>query len=126
MPALPTFTWSAGTDASTYTIQVATDAGFTNIVASASGLAALTWTSNVTLNTSTNLSLAGVQSANACGSDSVEASEAFSSGLTFSTVAAPGDCGPNTAANILYQYGFEAGGQQLDHRAARATPGRSQ
>jgi hypothetical protein len=105
---LPTFTWSAGTGASTYTIQVATDVGFTNIVASASGLAALTWTSNVTLNTSTTY-FWRVQSANACGNGAAAASEAFSPVFTFSTVAGPGDCGPNTAANILYQDGFEAG-----------------
>ena len=105
---LPTFTWSAGAGASTYAIQVATDAGFTNIVASASGLTGLTWTSNVTLNTSTT-HYWRVQSANACGNDAAAASEAFSPVFTFSTVAAPGDCGPGTTANTLYQYGFEAG-----------------
>ncbi|HNS04170.1 MAG TPA: S8 family serine peptidase, partial [Anaerolineae bacterium] len=38
VPAAPTFTWSAVAQASSYSIQVATDAGFSNIVASASGL----------------------------------------------------------------------------------------
>ena len=108
VPAVPTFTWSAGTGASTYTIQVATDAGFTNIVATASGLTGLTWTSNVTLNTST-IYYWRVQSANACGNGPAEANDAFSPVFIFTTVAAPGDCGPGTTANILFTDGFEAG-----------------
>jgi len=102
VPALPVFTWGAVSGANTYTIQVATDAGFTNVVASATGLAAATWTSNVALNTSTQ-HFWRVRATNACG-DSL-----YSSVFSFTTVAAPGDCGPGTTANIVYQYGFEAG-----------------
>ncbi len=39
VPATPTFTWNAVAGASSYSIQVATDAGFANVVASATGLA---------------------------------------------------------------------------------------
>ncbi|MEO8195953.1 MAG: hypothetical protein ABI689_04440 [Thermoanaerobaculia bacterium] len=102
VPATPTFTWSAAAGASSYSIQVATDAGFSNVVASATGLAVATWTSNVALNTSTP-HFWRVRATNACGTGS------YSGVFGFTTVAAPGDCGPGSTANILYQYGFEAG-----------------
>ncbi len=99
---MPTFTWNAASGAASYAIQVATDAGFTNIVASASGLTSPTWTSNVTLNTSSTYHWR-VQAANACGASS------YSGVFSFTTVAAPGDCGPGTIPNILFTDGFEAG-----------------
>ncbi len=108
VPALPTFTWGAVTQASTYSIQVATDAGFASIVASATGLAAPTWTSNVALNTSTQ-HFWRVQATNACGTG------INSPVFNFTTVAAPGDCGPGTLASIAYQYGFEAGASGWTH-----------
>ncbi|MFZ2487989.1 MAG: hypothetical protein WAZ19_07680, partial [Anaerolineae bacterium] len=40
----PTFTWNAAAQAGTYDIQVATDSGFTNVVASATGLTGTSWT----------------------------------------------------------------------------------
>ena len=100
--AMPTFTWGAASGAVSYAIQVATDAGFTNIVASATGLTGTSWTSNVTLNTSTAYYWR-VQAANACGASS------YSDVFSFTTVAAPGDCGPGTTPNILFADGFEAG-----------------
>ncbi len=108
VPALPVFTWGAVSGANTYSIQVATDAGFSSVVASATGLAGATWTSNVALNTSTQ-HFWRVRATNACG-DSL-----FSSVFSFTTVAAPGDCGPGTTANIVYQYGFEAGDSGWTH-----------
>jgi hypothetical protein len=102
VPATPTFTWSPALDASSYSIQVATDAGFSNIVASATGLVAPTWTSNVALNTSTT-HYWRVTASNACGVG------ATSSVFSFTTVAAPGDCTPGTTPNVLYTDGFEAG-----------------
>ena len=102
VPATPVFTWGAVPGASSYSIQVATDAGFSSVVASASGLPGPTWTSNVALNTST-AHYWRVQAINACGPS------LNSSVFSFTTVAAPGDCGPGTTANIAYQYGFEAG-----------------
>jgi hypothetical protein len=100
--ATPTFTWSAVAGATSYSIQVATDAGFTNIVASASGLANPTWTSNVALNTSTTY-FWRVQAGNACGTGT------YSSAFNFTTEGAPGDCGPGTIPNILLNDGFEGG-----------------
>ncbi|HNS00797.1 MAG TPA: hypothetical protein PKM78_00220 [Anaerolineae bacterium] len=102
VPAAPTFTWNAVAGASSYSIQVATDAGFSNIVASASGLSGTSWTSNVTLNTSTTYYWR-VWAANACGTG------AYSATWSFTTVAAPGDCTPGTTPNILFSDGFESG-----------------
>ncbi len=108
VPATPTFTWNAAPGAASYSIQVATDAAFTNIVASASGLATPTWTANVTLNTSSTYYWR-VWASNACGVG------VYSATWRFTTVAAPGDCTPGTTPNVLYQYGFEAGAVRLDH-----------
>ena len=108
VPALPTFTWSAVAGASSYSIQVSTNAGFTNIVASATGVGDPTWTSNVALNTSTQ-HFWRVQATNACGTG------IDSAVFNFTTVAAPGDCGPGTLAEIDYQYGFEAGAGGWTH-----------
>ena len=102
VPAQPTFTWNALPGAASYSIQVATDSGFTNVVAAASGLTNPTWTSNVTLNTSTT-HYWRVWADNACGVG------AYSATRSFTTVAAPGDCAPGTTPNVLYQYGFESG-----------------
>jgi hypothetical protein len=44
-----------------------------------------------------------VQATNSCGSG------ANSSVFTFTTEAAPGDCGPGTTPNVIYEYGFEGG-----------------
>ncbi len=98
----PTFTWDAVSQAQSYDIQVATDAGFANIVASASGLSGTSWTSNVTLNTNT-MYYWRVWASNACGTG------AYSAVFSFTTAAAPGDCSAGTTPNILYQYGFESG-----------------
>ena len=111
--ATPTFTWAAAAQAGAYSIQVATDAGFSNVVASASGLTGTSW-SGASLNTSTTYYWR-VQATNACGTG------AYSSVFSFTTVAAPGDCGPGTVANTLYQYGFEAGASGWTHSAASGT-----
>ena len=50
-----------------YSIQVATDAGFTNIVASASGLASPTWTSNVDAEHQHDATTGACRPTNACG-----------------------------------------------------------
>jgi hypothetical protein len=101
VPATPTFTWNAVAQAS-YSIQVATDAGFSNIVASATGVAGTSWVSNVALNTSTT-HYWRVWADNACGAG------AFSATWSFTTVAAPGDCSPGTTPRVLFTDGFEAG-----------------
>ncbi|MFZ2488390.1 MAG: proprotein convertase P-domain-containing protein [Anaerolineae bacterium] len=62
----PAFTWSAVSGASSYTIQVATDPSFSNIVASASGLTSTTWTPSSALLSDT-VYYWRVQAVNSCG-----------------------------------------------------------
>ncbi len=100
-PATPTFTWSAATQASTYTLEVATDAAFTNIVHTGSGIATTTYNGAV-LNTNTTYYWR-VRSVNVCGTGSNSAV------FSFSTQAAPGDCSAGSTPNILFTDGFEAG-----------------
>ena len=98
---LPTFTWNASTQAASYSIEVATDAGFSQIVASATGLPSPTWTSTTALNTSTAYYWR-VTALNSCGAS------LSSSTYGFTTLAGPGDCGIGTTSNILHQADFEA------------------
>jgi hypothetical protein len=114
VPATPTFVWDAAAQAATYEIEVATDAAFTNVVASASGLTSPTWTANVALNTSTK-HYWRVRAVNTCGTGS------YSAVWSFTTVAAPGDCGPGTMARIVLSDGFEAGAGSWTHNAAVGT-----
>lgn len=98
--ATPAFSWSAPAAASTYSIQVATDAAFGTVVASASGLASPAWTSNVALNTSTTYYWR-VQATNACGVS------LYSSAFAFSTLAAPGDCGIGSTPQQVFLESFD-------------------
>ena len=100
--ALPTFTWSAAAQAGTHDIEVSTDPGFGTIVASASGLTGASWTPSTALATSTAYYWR-VRASNTCGSGS------WSGVSVFTTVAAPGDCGPGTTANVLLNETFESG-----------------
>ncbi|MEI2688239.1 MAG: hypothetical protein V9H69_00430 [Anaerolineae bacterium] len=102
VPATPTFTWNAVAGAGSYSIQVATDAGFSTVVASATGIAGTSWTSNVALNTSSTYYWR-VWADNACGVG------AYSATWSFTTVAAPGDCSPGTTPRVLFSDGFESG-----------------
>ena len=98
----PTFMWNAAAGATSYSIEVATDPAFANVVASASGLAGTSWVSNVTLNTTTTYYWR-VWAENACGTG------AYSATWSFTTVAGPGDCSPGSTPYIVYQTGFESG-----------------
>ena len=107
VPVPAALSWGAAAQAGSYTVQIATDAGFSNIVEQASGLASPAY-SATTINTNT-LYYWRVQAANDCGSSG------FSSAFSFRTVAAPGDCTSGSTANSLYQYGFEAGAGTWSH-----------
>ena len=85
--ATPTFTWSPVPQAASYSIQVATSPSFATVVASASGLTTTSFTPAGAFNTGTTYYWR-VWADNACGTG------AYSAVYSFSTVAAPGDCGP--------------------------------
>lgn len=95
----PTFTWAAGANAVAYDLEIATDAAFTNIVHSATGIPGTTY-SGATLNTGTTYHWR-VRGSNGCGLS------AYTAAFSFTTQAAPGDCGPGSTARILYQTDFE-------------------
>lgn len=104
----PTFTWNAVAQASSYSIQIATDPAFANIVHSASGLSGTSYTLGAALDGST-LYFWRLRADNACGSGS------YSSFFRFTTVAAAGDCAPGSAPNVLLSEGFEAGAGGWTH-----------
>lgn len=98
----PTLSWSAGTQASSYTVEVATDMAFANIV----------FTGNVT--TGTNVAVTSalasntthywrVRPANICGAGNDSAV------FSFVTQPAPGDCASGTIAANVFSEDFNAG-----------------
>ncbi len=102
VPVLPTFSWTAGAQAATYDIEVSIDPGFGTLAGSASGVTGTSWTPSASLGTSSTYYWR-VKAGNSCGSG------AWSDVRSFTTVAAPGDCGPGTTANVLLQEAFESG-----------------
>ena len=100
---MPTFTWNAAAQAASYHFDLATDAGFSNMVHSASGLTGTSYTPMISLNTSVTYYWR-VFAENACGSAGASAT------FSFTTLAAPGDCSPGSLPNALLSEGFESGG----------------
>jgi hypothetical protein len=98
-PIRPTFTWSAADQGGSYEIEIATDSGFNNIVASAT-VTELTYTPGSDLNTSTMYYWC-VRSSNICGVGG------YSAMFSFTTAAAPGDCGPGTEPVLHLEEDFE-------------------
>ena len=103
----PSFTWSAATQVATYTLEVATDAAFTAIVHTASGLAGTSY-SGATLPSNTHY-FWRVRAVNACG---VGANSAV---FSFTTLPLPGDCTIGTIANALYTENFDSGAPGWTH-----------
>lgn len=75
----PTFTWSPANNASTYDIQIATDAAFANVVASANNLIALTYTPATPLSGATTY-FWRVRGINGCGNGTYSAAFVFATG----------------------------------------------
>ncbi|MCA9933066.1 MAG: choice-of-anchor J domain-containing protein, partial [Anaerolineales bacterium] len=107
----PTYTWTG--DGDSYTVEVATDPGFTNVVDTAV-VNGTSYNSGITLNTSTTYYWR-VQAANPCGTGS------YSSTYIFTTEAAPGDCGPGTTLNELFSEDFEGGAAGWTHNGTGDT-----
>ena len=97
----PTFTWTAVPGTLTYKIEVASDAGFANIVATAT-VTGTTWASNVTLASSAQFYWR-VRPANYCGNGAVSATRMFTTGV-------PGTCPSGTTISTAYQDDFEIDG----------------
>ena len=98
----PTLEWNAVAQAASYTVQVATDAAFTNVVYSASNLAGTSHVVATPLNTNTTYYWR-VMAENDCGMG------VWSSVWSFTTEAAPGDCGVGTTPVVHYATDFESG-----------------
>jgi hypothetical protein len=99
---VPTFSWNPVAQAASYSIEIASDAAFGTIVASASGLTNPTWTPNLSLNTSTTYYWR-VRAINTC------AQGIHSSVSSFTTLVAAGDCAAGTTTQTIYSEGFESG-----------------
>ena len=113
-PSKPIFTWSAGVQSQSYEIQIATDVGFTNVVASATGLTNPTFTPGTDLLTNSTYYWR-VRAQNACGTGN------FTSPYTFTTAAAPGDCSTGTIPLVLYSDSFETGAAGWTHTGSGDT-----
>jgi serine protease AprX len=101
-PPKPTFTWNPAAQGSTYRLQAAIDPAFTNLVVDVEGLSDTSFVPASDLNTGTQY-FWRVRASNACGTGS------YSPTFRFTTLAAPGDCGPGSTPIILHQTGFEDG-----------------
>ena len=100
IPTDTSLTWNAASQASSYLVEVATDAGFSNIVYSATVNSP---TANPTgLNTSTNYYWR-VTAENLCGTNTP------STTFMFRTASAPGDCDASETPVVFFQEGFESG-----------------
>jgi Immune inhibitor A-like, MAM domain len=107
-PTRPTFTWTPVAQARTYSIEIATDAGFTNIVDSASGLTTESYTAGVDLATNTT-HYWHVMAENACGSGT------FSSTFSFTVAPAPGDCTAGSSPQAVFFDDLESGAAGWTH-----------
>jgi len=80
LPLKPTFSWAELADATAYDIQIATDAAFTNIVASASGLSGTSFQPATNLDPDTT-HYWRVSGDNACGSAGYSSTWSFTTGI---------------------------------------------
>lgn len=103
----PNFDWTAGAQSAAFTIEVATDIGFTDIVASATVESTEhTFSSPLASN---QQYFWRVRGENPCGSGP------FSPVFDFFTEALPGDCGVGTTASVHFEDDFESGAPGWTH-----------
>ncbi len=78
---LPSLAWNASANATSYDVQVATDAGFSNVISSGAGITGTNFTPAASL-TPGNLYYWHVRGSNACGSGKYSAAFSFTARLT--------------------------------------------
>lgn len=108
LPVMPLFSWGASAQAATYTIEIATDPGFMNIVRSASGLGGTSFTSAVPLEPRTAYWWR-VRAANACG----ESMDSLT--FSFNTVTPADACVIGDEPQLHFADRFEAGAPGWSH-----------
>ncbi|MEW5987667.1 MAG: choice-of-anchor Q domain-containing protein [Chloroflexota bacterium] len=104
----PTFTWAAAGPNNTYSIEVAADSGFANVVAASSGLTQTTYSlaADLSLNT---VYYWRVRASNACGEGD------FSAVYRFISAAAAGQCSFGSTPVTLFSEDFETGAAGWRH-----------
>jgi hypothetical protein len=112
VPAQPTFTWDAVGQASSYLIEIATDAGFGNIILSQT-VTDTTFQPTATLPLDTALWWR-VTANNDCGST-------VSAVFAFTTQPGPGQCGTGSTTQVLFDDDIESGTNGWTHDAATGT-----
>jgi hypothetical protein len=112
VPAQPTFTWTAAAQASSYLIEIATDAGFTNVILSQT-VTETTFQPTASLPLDTQI-FWRVTANNDCGSTT-------SSVFSFFTQPGPGQCGTGSTTEVLFTDDVETGANGWTHDAAVGT-----
>ena len=111
--ATPTFTWTASAQSASYLIEIATDAGFSNIILSQS-VSGTSFQPAAALPTNTQIYWR-VTPNNICGAGTPSAV------FTFFTQAAPGDCSAGTFTTPVFTDDMESGTPGWTHSAAVGT-----
>jgi len=99
----PTFSWAPAAQAENYRLQVATDAGFLNVMIDEAGISDTGFTPAADLASNTEY-FWRVGAFNTCGSGD------YSAVFSFYTEALPGDCGFGTMPSVLFFDDLETGG----------------
>ncbi len=97
----PTLTWAAAADGMTYSLEVATDAGFGDVVYSVTGLTGLSHTLGTPLDYGTEYYWRAT-AANVCNSTT-------GSAFSFTTLPSPGDCPGSLTGALHFEDDLEAG-----------------
>lgn len=109
----PTFNWTASSQSESYLIEIATDAGFSNIILSQS-VTGTSFQPAAALPTSTQIYWR-VTPSNICGNGTASAV------FTFRTQAAPGDCSIGSFTTVVFTDDMESGANGWTHSAAAGT-----
>jgi hypothetical protein len=112
IPTQPTFSWQASAQASSYLIEIATDAAFANIILSET-VTTTTFQPTASLPLDTEI-FWRVTANNGCGA-------AVSDVHSFTTQAGPGQCGAGTTTEVLFSDDVEHGENGWTHDAPVGT-----